>query len=105
MTTGHEPPSPGEEPVTAEDVELAERRAAQAREGAAHAGLSAARSLEESARRHEQVAQVEERGVEQGVAGTDVPRESVTRHQQAADEDRALAEQKRRESEANRDAT
>jgi hypothetical protein len=105
MAAAHQPPSPGEEPVTAEDVALAERRAAQAREGAAHAGLSAAHSLEESARLHEQVAQVEQRGVEQGVAGPDVPRKSVTRHQQAADEDRALAEQKRRESEANLDAT
>jgi len=57
MATGHEPPSPSEEPVTAEHVELAERRAAEAREGAAHAGLSAARSFEESARLHEQVAQ------------------------------------------------
>ena len=47
----------------------------------------------------------EERGVEQGVPGTDVPRKSATRHQQAADEDRALAEQKRRESEADLDAT
>jgi hypothetical protein len=52
-TTGHEPPSPGEGAITAEDVELAERRASEARERAAHAGLSAARSIAESARYHE----------------------------------------------------
>jgi hypothetical protein len=42
-----------EEAVTAEDVDQAERRAADARERAALAGLSAARSFKASARQHE----------------------------------------------------
>jgi len=42
MTIWHEPPSLGEEVVAAGDVELAERRVAQARERAPHAGPSAA---------------------------------------------------------------
>jgi NACalpha-BTF3-like transcription factor len=45
MTTGHEPPSPGEGAITAEDVELAERRASKARERAAHAGLESEADL------------------------------------------------------------
>src|SRR6516225_5487237 len=42
MPTRHEPASPTEAVITAEDVDLAERRVAEARERAAHAGLSAA---------------------------------------------------------------
>ena len=56
MPTGSESRSAGEEAVTAEDVELAERRVTAARERAAQAGLSAARSIEESARQHERIA-------------------------------------------------
>ncbi len=52
MVTGPEPSAP-EESVTAEAVELSELRAGEARERAAHAGLSAARSFEESARLHD----------------------------------------------------
>jgi hypothetical protein len=101
MTTGHEPPSPGEEAVTAEDLKLAERRVAEARERAAHAGLSAARSIEESARYHEEVAQVQDQTVEQGVSDTGVHRRSAIRHRQAAVDDRNLAERLRKESEVD----
>ena len=44
MATGNQS---REQAITAKDVEFAERRAAAARERAAHAGLSAARSFEE----------------------------------------------------------
>jgi hypothetical protein len=83
-------------------VELAERRAAQARERAAYAGLSAARSFEKSARRHEQLAQVQDGTVEQGAAShTDQHRESARRLREAAAEEHKLAELKRKESEAD----
>lgn len=98
MATGHEP---FQQAFTAEDVDLAERRAAEARERAAHAGLSAARSIEESARHHEHVAKVQDVSVAQGVSHTNVHRESAMRHRQAAVDDRKLAEQKRTESEAD----
>jgi len=101
MTAGHEPPSPGEEAVTADDVELAERRVAEARKRAAHAGLSAAASIEESARYHEQFAKVQDQAVEQGAPGTGIHRRSAILHRQAAVDDRDLAERKRRESEAD----
>ena len=101
MATGHEPSSLGEEAVTAHDVELAERRAAEARERAARAGLSAARSIDESARQHERLARVQDRTVERGVLDMDVHRESAIRHREAAAEDHNLAELKRKESEAD----
>ncbi len=98
MATGQEP---FERAFTAEDVELAERRAAHARERAAHAGLSAARSIEESARHHEHFAKAQDVSVAQGVSHTNVHRESAMRHRQAAAEDRKLADEKRKESEAD----
>ncbi|WP_082951712.1 hypothetical protein [Mycobacterium sp. 852002-51057_SCH5723018] len=101
MATGGERPSPGKETVTADDVELAERRVTAARERAAHAGLSAARSIEESARLHERVAKVQEVTVEQGASETGVHRRSIARHREAATDDRQLAEQKRAESQAD----
>lgn len=101
MSTGHDSPTPGEGTVTAEDVGLAERRAREARERAAHAGLSAARSIEESARYHEEVAKVQDRTVAQGVSDTDLHRRSATLHRQAAADDRDLAKRKREESEAD----
>lgn len=90
-----------EHSLTAEDAELAERRAGAARERAAHAGLAAARSLEESALRHEQVARVQDRAVAQGVSHVDIHRESAAHHREFAAEDRKLAELKRKESEAD----
>lgn len=101
MATETQPPAPGEQAFTAADVELTERRAAEARERAAHAGLSAARSFEESARRHEQLAQVQDRTVELGLSHTDQHRESASRHRAAAAEDHKLAKLKRKESEAD----
>ncbi len=101
MAAGQERSPSGEEAVTAEDVDVAERGAADARARAAHAGLSAARSIEESARHHEQVAKVQDLTVAQGVSDTDVHRTSARRHRQEAADDRKLAEQKRTESEAD----
>ncbi|OBF62479.1 hypothetical protein A5787_16220 [Mycobacterium sp. 852002-50816_SCH5313054-b] len=98
MATAHEPPEP---PVTAQAVEFAERRAAQARERAAHAGLSAAQSMAASAQSHQRFAEVQDVSVAQGVSDTDAHRESAIRHREAAAEDRRLAEQKRKESEAD----
>ncbi len=98
MATAPEPP---EQACTHEDVALAERRAAEARERAGHAGLSAARSIEESARHHEHLARVQDVAVAQGVSHSNVHRESAMRHRQAAAEDRRLAEEKRKESEAD----
>jgi hypothetical protein len=98
MATGQEPL---EQAVTAEDVDRAERRVADARERAALAGLSAAESFEESARHHEHVAEVQDQTVEQGVSHTEVHRESAIRHRQAAADDRKLAQLKRKESEAD----
>lgn len=92
---------PREEAVTAMDVERAERRAAAARERAAHAGLSAARSFEESALKHEEVARVQDWAVERGVSHVGVHRESAAKHRAAAAEDRKLADLKRKESEAD----
>ncbi len=100
MATGQDPLR-GEQAITADDVELAERRAAEARERAAHAGLSAARSFEESAIQHERVAEVQDWTVEQGVPHADVHRRSAMRHREAAADDRKLAELKRKESEAD----
>lgn len=90
-----------EHALTAKDAELAERRASAARERAAHAGLSAARSLEESALRHERVARVQDQAVEQGVSHVGVHRDSAAHHREFAAEDRKLAELKRKESEAD----
>lgn len=101
MPAENEPPPRSEKAVTAEDVERAERRAAAARERAARAGLSAARSLEQSALRHERVAKTQDGTVEQGVLHTDAHRQSAVQHRQAAAEDRKLAELKRKESEAD----
>lgn len=98
MVTGQQHP---EKAVTAEDVELAERRVADARERAAYAGLSAARSIEESARQHDRVASVQDQTVERGASRIAVHEESASRHRQAAADDRKMAEQKRRESEAD----
>ncbi len=101
MATGQQRPSSGEEAVTQEDVDLAERRAAQARERAAHAGLSAAQSIAASAQSHQRLADVQDVTAAQGVLDADAHRESAIRHHQAAAEDRELAEQKRTESEAD----
>lgn len=96
MATGRER---FEQAFTAEDVELAERRAAEARERAAHAGLSAASSIEESASSHQRLAEVQDETAAQGVSHPNVHRESALRHRQAAADDRRLAEEKRKESE------
>ncbi|OBB99244.1 hypothetical protein A5782_22270 [Mycobacterium sp. 852002-40037_SCH5390672] len=101
MATGHEASARGENAITAEDVELAEHRAAMARERAARAGLYAAASFEKSAVQHERVAQIQEWTVEQGVPHPDEHRRSAIIHRQAAAEDRKLAELKRKESEAD----
>jgi hypothetical protein len=101
MPTGNEPSPRGENAVTAEDVELAERNAAAARERAARAGLSAAQSFEVSADQHERVAEVQEQAVQQGVSHDDAHRRSALKHRQAAEEDRKLAALKRKESEAD----
>lgn len=98
MTSAPEFPEPA---VTAKDVESSERRVAEARERAAHAGLSAARSIEKSARSHEEFANVRDQSVEQGVPDIDVHRESAIRHRQAAADDHELAKAKRQESEAD----
>lgn len=98
MATGREP---SEEAVSAQDVEAAERRVAEARGRAAYAGLSAARSIEESARQHERLASVQDVSVDRGVSHTDVHRTSADRHREAAAEDRKMAEAKRKESEAD----
>lgn len=101
MPAETEPPPRSERAVTAQDVERAERRAAAARERAARAGLSAARSFEQSALQHERVARTQDWTVAQGVPHTDVHRRSAIKHRQAAEEDRRLAELKRKESEAD----
>jgi hypothetical protein len=101
MPAETEPPPQSEKAFTAQDVERAERRAAAARERAARAGLSAARSFEQSALQHERVARTQDWTVAQGVPHTDVHRLSAIKHRQAAEEDRKLAELKRRESEAD----
>lgn len=97
MATSHQPP-PSEEAVTAGDVEFAERRARDARERAALAGFSAAKSFEESARRHERFAKVQDETVRQGVSEVEAHRQSAIRHRKAAADDRHLAELKRQES-------
>jgi hypothetical protein len=79
---------------------FAERRAAEARERAAQAGLSAARSIEESARQHERIARVQDVTVEQGVSDADVHKQSAIRHREAAAVDRRVAERRRKEFEA-----
>jgi hypothetical protein len=101
MATGPEPLSPSEQRFTAEDVDLAERRAADARERAARSGLSAARSIDESARSHERVANIQDVTVEQRASHDDVHRKSAARHRQAAADDRKMAERKRNASEAD----
>jgi hypothetical protein len=101
MPTGNEPSPRAETAVTAEDVELAERNAAAARERAARAGLSAAQSFEASAARHERVAEIQDQTVQLGISHDDVHRRSAAKHRQAAQDDRKLAELKRRESEAD----
>lgn len=101
MPTGTESSPRNENTFTAEDVELAERRVAMARERAARAGLSAADSFEKSAIQHERVARTQDWTVAQGVPHTEVHRESALKHREAAAEDRKLAELKRRESEAD----
>ncbi len=101
MPTGNEPPSRGEKAITAQDVELAEHRAAAARERAARAGLSAAHSLEESALQHERMAEIQDQTVQQGVSHTEMHRTYALQHRQAAEDDRKLAELKRKESEAD----
>jgi hypothetical protein len=82
-------------------VDLAERRAADARERAAHSGLSAARSIDESARSHERFAKIQDVTVERGASHGDAHRKSAARHRQAAADDRKMAAQKRNESEAD----
>jgi hypothetical protein len=67
---------------------------------AQHAELSAARSIKESARQHERVARVQDVTVEQGISDVDVHRRSAIRHRQAAAVDRRVAEQRRKEFEA-----
>lgn len=99
MRTENEPSS--ENAVTAEDVALAERNAGAARERAARAGLSAAHSLEETAAEHERFARIQDQSVQQGVSHTAEHRRSALKHRQAAEDDRRLAELKRKESEAD----
>jgi len=101
MPIGNESSPRGEKAVTVEDVERAERRVADARERAAHAGLAAAHSFEQSAVHHERVAEIQDLSVQQGVSHTEVHRRSAIVHRQAAADDRKLAELKRKESEAD----
>jgi hypothetical protein len=89
-----------EKSLTAEDVEMAERRVAAARERAAHAGLSAAASFARSADMQDDVARIEEVTVAR-TPHADAHRESIGIHRRAAEEDRVMAERKRRESEAD----
>ncbi|WP_207546681.1 hypothetical protein [Mycobacterium mantenii] len=98
MPTGTQPTPPGEKAVTAEEIEVAERRAAVARERAFRAGLSAAQSFEDSAIQHERVAKLQDRAVERGSLDADVHRRSAVIHRQAAADDRKLAELKRKQS-------
>lgn len=101
MPTGNEPSARGEKAFTAEDVEIAEHNAAAARERAARAGLSAAHSFEESALQHERVARIQDQTIQQGASHTEVHRMSALKHRKAAEDDRRLAELKRKESEAD----
>jgi hypothetical protein len=87
-------------PITAEDVRRAARRAQDARERARRAHLAAADSLDQSARRHEEVARMHQLAVEAGRGDPAVHGAAARRHREAATEDRAMAEQKRREAEA-----
>jgi hypothetical protein len=89
------------EHINTADVEEAERRAAAARGRAAHAGLLAADSLDRSARFQERVARVEQQTVAQNVSHRDVHERSVRSHFEAAKADRTMAENKRKESEAD----
>ena len=101
MATAHQLPSTVVHTVITKEVELAENRASRARERAAQAGLSAARSIEESARRHERLADAQDRAVGAGISDPQDHRESAALHRKAAAEDRRLAELKRKESEAD----
>lgn len=81
-----------------DEVHEAERRAAEARERAAQAGLSAAESFERSAKRHDEVAEVQQDGIRRGIPAPEVNEKSSARHRKAAEEDRHLAQRKRDES-------
>ncbi len=98
-----EPPAPRLHITAAEEVEIAERRADKARIRAAHAGLSAAQSLERTARSHDEVAAVQKTTIQQGISHTEVHEKSAAKHRKAADHDRLIAEAKRRESQADLD--
>ncbi len=100
MASGHESLRDGEFETT-RVIELAERRAAEARDRAARAGLLAACSFEESALRHESVAKAQDRSVQQRVSDVDKHRESGIVHREFAAEDRKLADLKRKETEAD----
>ncbi|SEH57955.1 hypothetical protein SAMN04489835_1659 [Mycolicibacterium rutilum] len=97
MTTEPEP----DPPVTEVAVVEAQRRAREAREQAAHAGLSAAKSIERSARRHEEVAELQEQTAAKGIPAPEVNHASAARHRNAAQDDYTLARKKRAESEAD----
>jgi hypothetical protein len=99
MATGQQP-IPNEH-INTDDVEEAERRVAAARQRAAHSGLSAADSLERSARLQERVARVEQQTVAQNVSHRDVHERSVRVHYEAAKADRTMAARKRKESQAD----
>ncbi|BBX62741.1 hypothetical protein MSAS_19150 [Mycobacterium saskatchewanense] len=90
---------PSSDKAFADEIERAERGSRHARERAAMAGISTARSFDESARRHEELARVQDETVRQGVSHFEMHRESAVLHRKAAAEDRHLAELKRNESE------
>ena len=64
-------------------------------------GTSAAHSLEKSAFQHQRIAEIQDQTVQQGVSHTEVHRRSALKHRHAAEDDRKLAELKRKESEAD----
>ncbi|KUI22950.1 hypothetical protein AU193_10045 [Mycobacterium sp. GA-1285] len=97
MATDREPP---QQSHALDEVHEAERRAARARERAAHVGLSAAKSFERSAKRHDELADTQQDSIRRGMPAPEVNEESSARHREAADEDRHLAQRKRDQSEA-----
>lgn len=101
MARGPQKPSTVVHSAVAREAELAERRATKARERAAKAGLAAAESIDESARRHERFADSQDHAIEHGIPDPDEHRESAALHREAAARDRKLAELKRKESEAD----
>ncbi|OBI86449.1 hypothetical protein [Mycobacterium asiaticum] len=94
----NQPESPSDSRYTEADLKDAENRVAHAREAAGRSALSAAKSLEESARAHDEVAGIEESAVNRDRHEIDRLRRSAKQHHAFAAEDRDLAEKKRKEA-------